>query len=180
MAVLLITQSELTKNTPLGGNVDPDKYIYCVKDVQRTVIEPLLGTKLYNKLLTDFEAGTVTGIYSTLLDEYIKPILIHSAFADYVVIGAYNVSNAGIYKHLPQDAEAVSKTEVDYLAEKQKQKAQVFIERCERYLCSEEFPEYRTQDNSYDVRSQRMSYMGGWKLENRDLEDYLEYKRLER
>lgn len=179
MAVLLIKSSEISKNTPLGGNVDVDRYIYCIKDTQRMVIEPLLGTKLYDKVIADFEGNTLTGIYKTLVEEYVKPILIHSSFADYVVIGAYNVTNAGIYKHLPQDSEAVSKTEVDYLAEKQKQKAQVFIERCERYLCSEDFPEYNTQDNTYDVRAQKMNYTGGWRVSNENIKDYLKYKNLE-
>lgn len=162
--VLLIKASEITKNTPMGGNVDPDKYIYCVKDAQVTVIEPLLGTKLYDKLLTDFTANSLTGDYLELLNEYIKPILIHSAFADYIVIGAYNVTNGGIFKHNPQDGETVSKNEVDYLAEKQRSKAQVYIERAERYLCDKNLPEYRTQDNNYDIKGQDMNYLGGWKL----------------
>lgn len=177
--VLFIKTSEITKATPMGGNVDVDKYIYCIKDVQVTVIEPLLGTKLYDKLQADFKAGTLTGKYDTLVNDYIKPILIHSSFADYVVIGSYNVTNGGIYKHQPQDATAVSKSEVDYLAEKQKSKAQVYIERCERFLCDAGLPEYRTQDESYDIRSRRMNYMGGWKLDSTREEDYLRYKNLE-
>jgi hypothetical protein len=162
--VLLIKSSEITKNTPMGGNVDPDKYIYCVKDAQVSILEPLLGTKLFDKILADFASDSLTGIYATLVNEYLKPILIHSAFADYVVIGAYNVANGGIYKHNPQNSETVSKSEIDYLAEKQRGKAQVYIERAERYLCANDFPEYKTQDNSYDIKSQDINYLGGWKL----------------
>jgi hypothetical protein len=162
MAALLVKASEVTKNTPIGGNVDVDKYIYCLKDAQITVIEPLLGTKLYKKLTSEF--GTLTGDYLTLVNEYIKPILIHSAAAEYIVIAAYNISNSGISKHLPQDSESVSKAEVDYLAEKQRSKAQVYIERADRFLCDKNFPEYRTQDKNYDIKRQDINYMGGWKL----------------
>ncbi len=159
---LLIKASELTKNTAIGGNVDTDKYKYCIKDAQITVIEPLLGTKLYRKITSEF--GSLTGDYLTLVEDYIKPILIHSAAAEYIVIAAYNITNAGISKHLPQDSESVSKSEVDYLAEKQKSKAQVYIERADRFLCDKNFPEYRTQDESYDVKKQDINFTGGWRL----------------
>jgi len=178
MTTLLIKAAEITKSTPMGGNVDVDKYIYLIKDVQVTVIEPLLGTKLYNKLQVDYAADTLTGDYLALVEDYIKPILIHSSFAEYVVIAAYNVSNGGINKSQPENTTAVSKSEVDYLSEKQRSKAQVYIERCERFLCTETFPEYGTQDNDYDIRSQDVNYMGGWSLGGDKKKEYLDYKNL--
>lgn len=164
MAALFIKLTDITKNTPIGGNVDADKYIYCLKDAQITVIEPLLGTKLYNKISSEFELGTLAGDYLKLVNDYIKPILIHSAAAEYIVIAAYNISNGGITKHLPSNSEAVTKSEVDYLAEKQKSKAQVYIERADRFLCDKAFPEYSTQDEDYDVKKREINYTGGWRF----------------
>lgn len=180
MSVLLIKASDLPKNTMIGGNVDVDKYIPCIKDAQITVLEPFLGSTLYRKITADFETQTLTGDYLTLVNDYIQPILRFSAAAEYIVIAAYSVSNGGVFKHKPTDSETVSKAEVDFLAEKHRSKAQVYLERCERFLCANHFPEYNNQENSFDVRKRDLNYMGGWKLQGRNTyEDYLKYKNLE-
>ena len=116
---LFITQTEIAKYTPMGGNVDTDKYIYLVKDSQIMHVEPVLGTKLYNKLQTDFTDGSITGIYNTIVEDYIKPILIHMVFAEYVAIGAYRVQNGGLFKHLPEDGESMSLSEIESLEKNQ-------------------------------------------------------------
>lgn len=180
MAVLLIKSSDIPKNTMIGGNVDVDKYIPCIKDAQITVLEPFLGSTLYRKISADFEAGTLTGQYETLVTDYIQPILRFSAAAEYIVIAAYSITNGGVFKHKPTDSETVSKSEVDFLSQNHRSKAQVYLERCERFLCDGEFPEYNTQENDYDVRKRDLNYMGGWKLQGKSsYEDYLRYKNLE-
>lgn len=142
MEILLIRPSEITAFTPMGGNVDIDKYTTCIYDVQVTVIEPLLGKSLYEKIKTDFSNNTLDGDYKVLYDDYLKPILRHQVFAEYVEIGSYTVANGGIYKHVPENAEVVTKTEVQYLAQTQRTKAQIFIERAERWLAGKSIAEY--------------------------------------
>ena len=80
--------------------------------MQITILEPLIGTNLYDKILIDFNADTLIGLYSTLYTDYIKPLLVHCVFADFVTTGAYRVENAGIFKHTPNNAENISKTEI--------------------------------------------------------------------
>lgn len=143
MEVLLIRPSEITQYTPMGGNVDVDKYTPCILDVQVTVIEPLLGTELYEKIRDDFYNDTLTGDYKVLFDSYLKPILRHQVFAEYVEIGSYTVGNGGIFKHSPENSEVVTKAEVQYLASTQRSKAQVYIERAERWLRTAGLPEYK-------------------------------------
>ena len=56
MATYLITTQEIRLNTSLGGNVDSDKLLPFITDVQVMILENVLGTKLYDKIITDFEA----------------------------------------------------------------------------------------------------------------------------
>jgi len=37
--IYLITSSEIAKNTPMGGNVDPDKYTNLIIDVQDLILD---------------------------------------------------------------------------------------------------------------------------------------------
>lgn len=143
MEVLLIRPSEITEFTPLGGNVDIDKYKPCILDVQITVIEPLLGTDLYEKIRTDFENDTLSGDYLVLYDSYLKPILRYQVFAEYTEIASYMVTNGGIFKHQPVDSQIVEKSEAQYLAQTHRTKAQTYIERAESWLCKNPLPEYK-------------------------------------
>jgi hypothetical protein len=160
MEVLLIKPSEIAAFTPLSGNVDEDKYKYCIYDVQVTVIEPLLGTKLYEKLKTDFEAGNITGKYKILLENYLKPILRHQVFAEYVEVASFNVANGGIFKHQPANSEVVGKSEVQYLAQTARSKAQLFIERAEKYLRGSGISEYAERG----CGSKNIRVSAGWHL----------------
>ncbi len=158
MEILLIRPSEVTAYTPMGGNVDVDKYIPCILDVQVTVIEPLLGTRLYEKIKQDFQDGMLDGDYQVLFNSYLKPILRHQIFAEYVQVGSYTVANGGIFKHAPDNTETVTKAEVQYLAQTQRAKAQMYIERAEKWLRDNPLPEYKGGCNR-DVK-----VSGGWFL----------------
>ena len=167
MTTLLITANDLTQNTIMGGNIDPQKYVHVIKEAQIFIVEPILGTKLYNKIVTDFENSSLAGDYKTVLDDYVKPILIYSVAAEFILVHSYNIANGGVFKSSPQDSEPVSKSEVDFLVQEQHNKADAYIKRLKKYLCSVSIPEYvQSQDNNYDLYPDKsMQFSGGWKLD---------------
>jgi len=59
-----------------NDNIDPKKLRPIIYSVQRTRIEPILGTELYDKIVSEVDAGTLSGIYKTLMDEHILPTMI--------------------------------------------------------------------------------------------------------
>ncbi len=73
--ILLIDKELIFKYTQLGGNVDVDKIYPFVKIAQDIQVQELLGTKLYRYILTQVEAGTLTGNYQTLVSHYVQPML---------------------------------------------------------------------------------------------------------
>ena len=166
MTTLLITGSDLTKNTVMGGNIDPQKYVHVIKEAQIFVIEPILGTKLYDKIISDYSNDNLSGSYLEIVENYIKPILIYSVAAEFILVHSYNIANGGVFKNSPQDSEPVSKTEVDFLVQEQHNKADAYIKRLKKYLCDVSITEYEnTQDNEYDIYPDKtMHFTGGWKL----------------
>ena len=90
---LLIQPIDLKRFTFVDGNLDTDKLLQFVKIAQDIHIQSYLGTDLLNKLKADVTAGTLTGVYLTLLDTYVKPMLIHWAMVEYLPFAAYNVTN---------------------------------------------------------------------------------------
>jgi hypothetical protein len=139
---ILLKENELTKNTFLGGNIDVDLYVSCIADAQRSKVEEILGETLYNKISVDFENDDLSGLYETLYDDYIKPFLIRQSAVEYLLIGAYKVNNNGIFKTNVENAQSLSKEEIDYLVQNQRLKAEMYQGRLERWLALNPLPEY--------------------------------------
>ncbi len=163
--VLLIERSDIVKYTPLDGNVDTDKFIQFVKIAQDIHIQGYLGTDLLNKLKTEIEAGTLANPYLSLLSSYIKPMLIHWAMVEYLPYAAYTVANKGVFKHTAESSTDVTKSEIDFLVEKQRITAENYSQRFVDYMSFNQasFPEYNTNSGA-DVYPKHNSNIGGWYL----------------
>lgn len=159
----IIRAVDIAKYTPIGGNVGIDKFLPCVLDAQITDLEPLLGASLYEKIATDYEAGTLTGLYETLYESYIKPFLIHASAKNYFLIGAYQIGNGGITKHTSENSEGISKSEIDYLYTNQRSKCEVYAERMKKWLSLNRLDEYYVANDI--VRPRGVNY-GSWYFGN--------------
>lgn len=161
--ILLITPTEITETTILGGNVDTDKYTFCILDAQLRVIEPMLGTELYEKIKTDLENNTLAGLYLELYNDYIKPITKFSTIANYLDIASYMVDNGGVFKHAPESKEIVSVSEVSSLVQKYNGMADMFIIRFQKWICKNYLIEYKScQDKVNADKDIKTTF--GWKF----------------
>ena len=162
---LLIGKADLQSYTALNGNVDTDKVVQFIKIAQDIWILQYTGTDLLNKIKTDISASTLSGNYLTLVNVYLKPMLIHFTMVEYLPFAAYSISNKGLYKHSSENAEIVSKEEVDYLIEKERRIAENYAQRFLDYMCvnASLFTEY-TSNSSGDVYPQNGNYLSNWYL----------------
>jgi len=160
---LLITRTDLVKFTSMNGNVDTDKFIQYIKIAQDIHIQGYLGTDLLEKIKADIVAGTLAGDYLTLVETYIKPMLIHWAMVEYMPFAAYTIANKGVYKHSSENSENVDKIEVDFLIEKERKIAEHYTQRFIDYMCfnQSKFPEYNTNSNG-DMYPNTDNFFSGW------------------
>lgn len=162
---LFITRNDLVRLTALNGNVDTDKFIQYIKIAQDIHIQNYLGTNLFDKIKSDIENDTLADPYLTLLETYIKPMLIHWAMVEYLPFAAYTIANKGVYKHGSENAENVDKLEVDFLINKERSIAEHYTERFIQYMNFNQvdFPEYNTNSNGQMFPDDINNY-GGWVL----------------
>ena len=162
---LLITRDDIIRFTAVNAGVDTDKFIQFVAIAQDIHIQAMLGTRLLEKIQADIVAGTLSEPYTSLLTTYIKPCLIHYGMVEYLPHAAYTISNKGVYKHGAENSETVSKQEVDFLVEKQRQTAVNYKQRFIDYVInnSSSFPEYY-QNSSPDVFPDQDTSYTGWVL----------------
>ena len=162
---LFVTREDIVKFTAMNGNVDTDKFIQFVKIAQDIHIQNYLGSKLFNKINDAIVAGTLASPYTTLLSNYIKPMVIHFAMVEYLPFAAYTIANKGVFKHNSENSTNVEKSEVDYLVEKERSIAEHYTRRFIDYMSfyQSSYPEYNTNSNA-DMYPDKKADFIGWYL----------------
>ncbi len=146
---LFISREDLTRNTIVAGNVDTQKFIQFIRISQDIHIQNYLGTALYNAIQEKIIAGTLSGDYKLLVDEYLKDMLIHYAMVDYLPFSSYQIQNSGVFKHRSENSDTATPQEVDSLVDRHRQFAQFYTRRFLDYMCYNNnlFPEYNNNDS---------------------------------
>src|SRR5210317_49339 len=163
---LFIKRADLVKNTALSGNVDTDKFIQFIKLAQEIHVQNYLGTDLYDKISSDIIASSLTGDYLELVNDYIQPMLIHFAMAEYLPFAAYTISNGGVYKHSSENSTQPLKEEIDSLIAKERDYAEYYTNRFIEYMsfnAGSKFPEYFSNNNE-DIYPDKDALLQGWVL----------------
>lgn len=165
MEVLLVTPADIKRFTALNGNVDQDKFLQFVKIAQDIHIQQYLGTQLFDKIKEDIVAETLANPYLALLNDYIKPMVIHWALVEFLPFSSVIIGNKGVYKQTAENGETVSKSEIDSLGAKQRDLAQYYTRRFIDFMCfnSATFPEYLNNSNE-DVYPSKESDYSNWVL----------------
>jgi len=165
MKALFITLKELKRKSIFDGNLDADKIVHFIEVAQDTEIQTYLGSKLYEKLQADIIANTLTGDYKTLVDDYIKPMLVWYTQAAYIPYAAYQISNGGIYKHNSENSTPVDQSEINSLANHATETAEFYTQRFMDHMNynSSLYPEYisNQDDGMYPERDVNFT---GWVL----------------
>lgn len=166
---LFITRNDIIKNTPLGGAIDADALLPFVRTAQEKYLLNLLGTVLYNKIQDDIEANTsFTGVYQTLVQDYVKPTLIWYSCVEYIPFSAISFKSNGAVKHISETSVSPGKNEVDYLLSKALDNAGYYSTRLQDYLLaySSQIPEYlESVGNTTQIYpDQSNQYFGGINL----------------
>lgn len=167
MKALFITMTELKRKSIIDGTLDTDKLIQFVEVAQDVHIQNFLGTKLYEKLQTLITAGTLddsgNADYKTLLNTYVKPMLIWYSQYSYIPFAAFQISNGGVFKHSSESSESVTKEELDSLTAKAKDFADFYTNRFIDYMIenSNLYPEYTGSQDEGMYPDKDPTY-GGW------------------
>ena len=163
--VLFVSPADVIKRTGINGNVDRDQMIQFIKIAQDIHIQQILGTRLFEKFKTDIAAGNVPSNYESLLEDYIQDMVIHYAAIEILPYIHYKVANGGIYTKGSENGTNVSKEDLDYLIQKERDIAEHYSRRFIDYMSFNNalFPEYN-QNNNEDMYPTKNQNFQGWVL----------------
>jgi hypothetical protein len=164
MGVLLISETKLKAFTNINKNVDMDTLKAEVQIAQDIDLQTILGTLFYNHLLSQvFATGnTFNANETTLVNDYIQPFLIQTAYFNAMPGLMYRTMNRGIVEGTMENAASVDINTFKYLRTIQKQRSDFYMTRLQDYLLigkgANVFPQYVTQstrDGMIPDRSQK-------------------------
>ena len=78
--VQLISEAKIREFTDMNNNVDSKLISNAIREAQDIDLQRLLGTLLYNKILSDVQSNTLTGAYKTLVDDWIQNFLLYATY----------------------------------------------------------------------------------------------------
>lgn len=153
MSVLFISETFLKQNTQVSDNVDVKYIREAILWTQDSEIQTVLGTTLYNKIQDEITAGTLAGVYKTLVDDYIQVCLKHYVTAECMPMAHYKITNKGLQIQDSEQSSPASTSGVNFLVEKETNKAEWYKQRLINYLCeySSSYPEYENPNSGLDT-----------------------------
>lgn len=150
---LLVMPAVVKERTALHTNID-DKLIYPeIKAVQDMVMMPMLGSQLFSKFQNEIAAGTLAGVYKTLMDDYLLDVMCWLVVSEVVGSINYQVWNTGVTSTNADKTTNPSLEEINALKSKYKQRAEHYMKRARMYLLQNEtsYPEYTSTSNNIDT-----------------------------
>jgi len=163
---LFVTRHDISVFTAANGNIDNDKLLPRILIAQDIHIQNYLGTDLYNKIQADIVGSSLADPYLSLLNDYIKPMLLHWSMVEYLPYAGVNIANGGIYTKNPENSTALSKEQVDSLIERSRTTAQFYTNRFIDFMQNNAaglIPEYYSNSQE-DMYPDDVADFGGWVL----------------
>ena len=133
---------------------------------QDRYILPVLGTDLYNKLISDVNNDTLTGNYLTLLQTYIQPALVQFSYAVILPFLRLRMVNNAVVTMSSEQGGSVSHEDLKPLINSAMDMGEFYRERLIDYIRNNTglFPEYSSNTGS-DLNPTTQNYYAGLNLD---------------
>jgi len=142
--VFIISEANLRQFTDINNNVDSELLKQAIRTAQDIETQRVLGTKLYDKILSDIKNNTLAGDYETLVLNWVQNAVLYEAYY-YALEDIYlRPRNNGVL--IPQGGENSASADGTWYNRKResiKQRKQFYEERLTNYLIQNQglFPE---------------------------------------
>lgn len=170
-AILFITDTYIKKFSNIDANVDA-QYITPVIDlVQKMYIRPILGTALYNELVTEITNDTVSANNTTLLDDYIQDTMLYYVLSEGLPSFTYKIENKSVSTKSSDNATPVDNSIIQSEVARYKDRAEFFAQTLTDFLEATaddvNYNAYLNPGSAFNtVRPISNNYTTGWVLDD--------------
>ena len=163
---LFISTDRLKKDSALGGSVDDNLLLPYILMAQDRYILPILGTDLYDKLISDIQGSSLAGDYLTLLQTYIQPCLVQFSFSVVLPFLRLRFVNNSVVTMSSENGASVSHSDLKPLISASMDQGEFLRERLIDYIRNNtsSFSEYSSNTGS-DLQPTTQNYYAGLNLD---------------
>lgn len=141
---LLISWTKVKQYTDINDSLDADLIKNAIREAQDIELQRVIGTLLYQKLISDVQASSLTGAYQTLVNDYIQDMLLYASYYNILENTFIRTRNNGLLT--PQGGEnsaSVDKSTYEMKRQSVRNKFEYYSDRLSRYLVEtqDSFPE---------------------------------------
>lgn len=145
-STLLINLDDILHYTSVSGSIDELKVLPHVLNSQVLYLEPILGSSLYEKLLSLVDDGSITGEtnYNILYHNYIIPSLVFHTMELFIPLNSFQIADGGVYQYTANNANISQIDEIEKVSNKYRIIGAKYDQKLADYLCKNGhlFPEY--------------------------------------
>lgn len=168
--VYFIDSTYVTNSTPINLNVEPQLLNSAIIEAQIIHIQSVIGTKLYKKMEQLITGATMAtaGNYKILMDDYIRPSLVHWSLYECIPYVHFKIMNKGVVNQNSDNSTSSDLEEIKFLQQQIKNKAEFITQRLVDYLISNMslFPEYTTNNDYDEMQPSGNAYFSGLVLDD--------------
>lgn len=131
---ILLSESQLKQYTSVNENLDMNFFRNQIWYCEWKFIDPLLGTDLYQEIVLQHSANTLTSLNQTLYENYIVPCLCNYVLSESIDIIHNRIDNVGMHNRsdtnmTPADREDRESSKIQY-----RNQAALFADKMTKYL----------------------------------------------
>lgn len=148
MSVYLMDIARFKEQSFVDTNVDDKTVKLSMGLAQDQIIEPILGSKLFDKIVDGINAGSLEIAYQNLLVKYIWPALVSATEVIAYKKILYRVTNSSIVKDSNANSTAIDIGELQGLIRDNEVFMEQYVNKLQLYLNANSglFPEYYQAD----------------------------------
>ena len=142
--VYFISNQAVKDHTVLDSNVDEKILKVSITSAQETMLQPLLGTNLYERIERGILMGDLSQDYLKLLSNQIKKYLLAAVVYKIAINLLFRYTNSSIMKDSNSNSAGISTPELNAIRQEKESEIKFYANALTEYLTvnSSLFPEY--------------------------------------
>lgn len=170
---LMMGETYLKQMGIINDNADMKVITPTIRNVQRLYVEDVLGTQLFNQILSQIGSNTVSSANQTLLDDWILPFMECYVIKECAPVFKMRYMNKGLMVKSSDNSQPVTHEEMLYMMDKFDNDAQKLAQKCTAYLADNTatYPLFLTNYRYYESQPNQNNFSSGFYTKDRN-EDY--------
>jgi len=152
-STFILSEAKFREFTDVNDSLDTALIKNAIREAQDIHLQRIIGTKLYNKILSDIDSSSLTGDYQTLVDDYIQDFLLYAAYYETLEAIYIRPRNNGLLTPTGgENSIEVDRSLFNVKRQSVENKMEFYAEKLSQYISENEntFPELSQNNKAYE------------------------------